>query len=483
METSLIYTVISILGVVHLITVVGVIFTILLENRDPIRTAAWVSIVGLVPILGVFAYTIFGQNIRRFSVIYRRYYRRVLRLPNSLRPQLSRAEIQIDAHYHPLITLLENSTGSAVHPLEQMQIFTEGAQYYARLFDDLSQAKEHIHMEVYIFDGADLMDRLEEILVERVQAGVSVRIIYDYLGSYGVDERRWLRWRKRGIQVYPFMKVALPLLSTTVNYRNHRKVSVIDGRVGYFGGMNMAQKYLDGDRLGQWRDTHFRLEGAGVYGLQSCFLADWYSVSRRVVPLERYFVHSTLTQRQEPVPSYIQYILGGPISRYRSIEQAMTAMITRAKARISIQTPYFIPTQALWEALISASLSGIEVELMIPHKGDSRITTAASHSYLERLLKAGVRVYRYCDGFLHSKLMMVDDEVCLIGSANMDFRSLEHNFEISAVVYNSAQTRRLREIFDMDKRACKPLSLELWKKRGRRRRMMESLARLLSPAL
>lgn len=483
MEASLSYTIVSILGVIYLITVVGVIFTILLENRDPIRTAAWVSIVGLVPILGLLAYTIFGQNIRRLSLIHRRYYSRVLRLPNSLRPQSSSAEVDIDAHYHPLITLLQNSTSSTVYPLEQMQILTDGAQYYAQLFEDLRQATEHIHMEVYIFDGAELMDRLEEILVERVQAGVAVRIIYDYLGSYGVDERRWLRWREQGIQVYPFMKVALPLLSTTVNYRNHRKVSVIDGRVGYFGGMNMAQKYLDGDSLGRWRDTHFRLEGAGVYGLQSCFLADWYSVCRRVVPLERYFAHSAVQIGHEHRHSYIQYILGGPISRYRSTEQAMTTMISRAKRRISIQTPYFIPTQSLWEALISASLSGIEVELMIPYRSDSRITTAASNSYLERLLKAGVRIYRYYDGFLHSKLMMVDDEVCLIGSANMDFRSLEHNFEISGIVYDSAQTHRLREIFDMDKHACKPMSLEQWQKRSRRKRMIESLARLLSPAL
>lgn len=483
MELVLGYTLVSVLGVIYLITVLGVIFTILLENRDPIRTAAWVSIVGLVPILGLLAYTIFGQNIRRLSLIHRRYYSKVLRLPNSLRPQLSREEVQIEAHYHPLVTLLENSTSSTVYPLGQMQVLINGEEYYTQLFEDLSQAQDYIHMEVYIFEGASLLDRLEDILVERVQVGVSVRIIYDYLGSYSVDEKRWFRWRDRGIQVYPFMKVALPLLSTTVNYRNHRKVTVIDGRVGYFGGMNMAQKYVEGDHMGRWRDTHFRLEGASVYGLQSCFLADWYSVCRRVVPLERYFAHSPLGAEHGARSSYIQYILGGPISRYRTIEQAMTSLITRARVRISIQTPYFIPTQSLWEALISASLSGIEVELMIPHRGDSRITTAASNSYLERLLKAGVRIYRYCDGFLHSKLMMVDDEVSLIGSANVDFRSLEHNFEISGIVYDAQQTQRLREIFDIDKQACKPLSLEQWQMRSKRRRMVESLARLLAPAL
>ena len=286
--------------------------------------------------------------------------------------------------------------------------------------------------------------------------------------------------RVAGIQVYAFMRVAFPLLSTTVNYRNHRKIVVIDGSVGYVGGMNFAQRYLTGTELGMWRDTHFRLTGVAVAGLQGSFLVDWYAVSRKVVNMDRYFDPSVLPNEYSPS---VQFVQGGPISHWRTLEQAIIYMISRASERICIQTPYFLPTENLNNAIITSALAGVEVELMLPERTDSRLTTFAANSYLSQLLEAGVKIYQYREGFLHSKLLMVDDRIASIGSANMDFRSLEHNFEISGFVYDPGITKRLTTLFDQDKSACHLLTREEWEKRGRLVRFSESVMRLFAPLL
>ena len=276
------------------------------------------------------------------------------------------------------------------------------------------------------------------------------------------------------------MRVAFPLLSTTVNYRNHRKIVVIDGSIGYVGGMNFAQRYLTGNQLGRWRDTHFRITGVAVAGLQSSFLSDWYTVSRKVVNMDRYFDPNALANAYSPS---IQFVQGGPFTHWHVLEQAIIYLISRANRSIAIETPYFLPTENLNNALITAALAGVKVELMIPDRTDSRLTTYAANSYLAQLLEAGVEVYRYQAGFLHSKLLLIDERIASIGSANMDFRSLEHNFEIAGILYDEGMTRRLRQIFEEDKRSCLRLETESWAQRGWRVRFAESFMRLFAPLL
>lgn len=475
-------TFVTLLTIVYLFTVIGVIGTVITENRNPLKATAWVLVVVFIPVIGLLSYILFGQDQRRLHRISRRFYSRLMRHPRqiALPPRLVYHTSISDKRY-PLIHLFEESADSPLLQLDDIEIYSRGTEMYERLFADIRCAKEHIHLQAYIFEEGELFDRLEALLLEKVQSGVNVRIIYDFLGTYSVPSSRWKRLKKAGIEAYAFLPVVIPLLSSTVNYRNHRKVIIIDSEVGYMGGMNVADRYLKGDELGPWRDTHFRVKGAVVAGLQSCFLIDWYSVSRRVVNMERHFRRYEQSLREES--SYIQLVLGGPISQWKTIEQGLLAMILQARKSIRIQTPYFLPTETINTALITARLSGVAVELMLPERADSRLTTLASNSYLAPLLACGVRIYRYHKGFIHSKLVLIDKEVSLIGSTNMDFRSLEHNFEIGGVIYDAAITCRLEQLFEEDKESCNLMSEEVWSQRGKHIRLAESVMRLFAPLL
>ncbi|KGN72001.1 cardiolipin synthase [Porphyromonas sp. COT-239 OH1446] len=476
------YTLAYVLLGLYLITILGVVGTVISENRNPLKATAWVLIVVFIPFVGLLAYIIFGQDQRRLHRISRRFYNRLMRHPRQLSlPRRLIYHTSISHERYPLIHLLEESADSPLLQVDHCEIYAWGEEMYARLEQDIVEAQEHIHLQAYIFEEGELLNRLEPLLIERAQAGLSVRIIYDYLGSYSVPKRRWAALRKQGIEVYAFLPVAIPLLSSTVNYRNHRKVIVIDGVIGYMGGMNFADRYLHGDNLGPWRDTHFRLQGAVVAGLQTSFLVDWYSVSRRVVNMERYF--QRYPAPMHPSGPYIQLVLGGPMNPWPTIELALLAMIAQARSHILIQTPYFLPTETINTALITAALSGLRVELMLPERTDSRLTSLAANSYLDSLLSCGVHIYRYREGFLHSKLILVDSELSMIGSTNMDFRSLEHNFEIGGVVYDARLTQALEQLFEQDKARCNKLSREAWLQRGRAERWGESIMRLFSPLL
>lgn len=472
----------SILIIAYLWTVVGVIATVLLENRNPIRTSAWVLLVGFIPFLGLIAYLIFGQEQRKLYRINKLYYRRLMRKPKQFSQEVQEGLDNYECQpWSKLITLAEENAHSSLLPLEASEIYTEGKAFYTALLQDIREAREHIHIQSYIFDNDSIFAQLRELLISKRHEGVDVRIIYDYLGSYSMPEAEWAKLKAEGILVYPFLPVYLPLLSSTVNYRNHRKVCVIDGHIGYIGGMNFADRYQYGNDLGIWRDTHFRLEGLAVEALQGGFLTDWYTVSRRVMPVER-FVNPKPDLGKKPY-ALAQFVFGGPLEDYQAIEQLLTSLIYQAKSHILIQTPYFLPTEALQQALIASALSGVNIEIMIPDKADSRLTSLAMDSYLTPLMRAGVRVYRYQAGFIHSKLVLVDNEVSCIGSANIDFRSLEHNFELMGIVYDQTLTQRLSLIYAEDRSVSQAMDVDVWEQRPLKRRLAESTMRLFAPLL
>lgn len=472
-----------ILLLIYFITIAGVIVTVLVENRNPLKATAWVLVVGFIPFLGLISYIIFGQDQRRLHRISRRVYNRLKSYPRRQSYQAHEQSPLPESlrHWHPLEQLLCEAKQSEVLSCSTCDIFTSGKAMYDRLLEDITQAKRHIHLQAYIFEQGRFFDALQDLLIQKRQEGVEVRILYDYLGSYAVERATWSKWQEVGIQIYPFLPVILPLLSSTVNYRNHRKVSVIDGSVGYIGGMNFADRYSDGDDLGRWRDTHFRLEGEAVSALQSSFLIDWYTASRRILSPERYIVSPLSTSADQG--ALMQFVTGGPMDAHSIIEQSLMAVITRARSHIYIQTPYFLPTEALYKALILVCQSGIRVSLMLPERGDSKLTGLASASYLNDLLEVGMDIYFYQGGFLHSKLILIDGEVAGIGSANLDFRSLEQNFEILGLAYNEPFARRLEAIYQEDLRHCYQLRLEAWQARTFKRRFTESVARLFAPLL
>lgn len=284
--------------------------------------------------------------------------------------------------------------------------------------------------------------------------------------------------RDAGIEVYAFLHVKFPLFTSKVNYRNHRKIVVIDGRVGFIGGMNIADRYVRGTQWGTWRDTHFRIEGSGAAGLQASFLSDWSATTKTHISGPDYYPpagHFT--------DDILQIAPSGPFGKWRALLQADSYAIARARQRIWIQTPYYLPSDVLNTALHEAALAGIDVHLMLPARSDSKVVDLATHSYLDDMMKAGVKISFYTPGFLHSKLLIIDDMLSVIGSANMDFRSFEHNFEINAFVYDREFASRMAAIFEDDLAHCHTVTPGEWFTRPRTRRVAESLMRVFSPLL
>lgn len=284
--------------------------------------------------------------------------------------------------------------------------------------------------------------------------------------------------RNAGIEVRSFLKVRFPLFTSRVNYRNHRKIVVIDGRVGFVGGMNLAERYMRGFSWGIWRDTHIMLEGKAVHGLQTAFLLDWYFVDRTLITASRYFpkIDSCGT-------SLVQIVTSEPIGPWKEIMQGLTVAITGAKKYFYMQTPYFLPTEQILAAMQTAALSGVDVRLMLPERADNWITHLGSRSYLRDVMQAGVKVFFYKKGFLHSKLMVSDDMLSTVGSTNVDFRSFEHNFEVNAFMYDVETALEMKEIFLQDQRESTQIFLKNWVRRSWRQKAAESVVRLLAPLL
>jgi cardiolipin synthase len=342
----------------------------------------------------------------------------------------------------------------------------------------IAGARHHIHLQYYIFEADKIGYQVKEALIKKVREGVEVRVLYDDVGSWSARKRFFKEMETAGIEIHAILKVVFPILTSKVNYRNHRKVVVIDGRIGYMGGMNIADRYVTGNRIGTWRDTHFKMTGPGVYGLQSSFILDWYATSNQLIKGDPYY---RVLQKSDDTK--MQIVMSGPAARWRTLMQAFIFCISNAKKYIYIQTPYFLPTEALNLALEMAALGGIDVRLMIPKFSDTKSARLATCSYVDKMLKAGVKFYFYTQGFLHSKLLLVDDKICCFGSSNFDFRSFEHNFEINAFVYQEVFALKMKAMFIHDMKDCELIPYIVWRKRPITQRLLESFMRLFAPLL
>jgi cardiolipin synthase len=469
----------------YLLMVVAIIVGIIREKRDPVKSLAWIAFIALVPILGIAVYVLFGRNWRKRKMFSRKgildeeWIEKVSeRQFSSLSDPALVATPEITANAGTSRLMLGNSRALlTIH--NRVEVLQNGKATFASLYEALKSATRSIHLEYYIFDNDRIGRQVEKILVRKASEGVEVRLIYDGVGTLWTEGSIFRRLRRAGVDVECFMPVVFPWLTNRVNYRNHRKIAIIDGRVAYTGGINIAERYLVGTRLGRWRDIHLRLEGEVVRMLQSVFITDWHFVrpKERLVA-EEYFAPTDITS-----VCPVQIAVSGPDSDWSVIMQAFFSAITRARERIFISTPYFTPNAALLTALKVAALSGIDVRLLIPGRSDERVVYWATRSYVQELLEAGIKVYMYQGGFNHSKLVIIDDGFCSVGSANMDVRSFEDNFELSALVYDRGVTDELEAGFRADLRTARLLSLEEWERRSNWSGALESLARLLSPLL
>lgn len=456
--------------------IIGTIIVIVLDNRNPVKTMAWILILIFLPVIGLVFYFFFGRSQRHERIIGKKVYGHLLRKP--MAEYLAQTSDELPPAYFRLISLFRNVNQSLPFENNSIEAFTSGASLLQALLRELQQAKEHIHIESYIFEDDAVGRMVRDVLIERVQAGVEIRIIYDDVGCWHVPNRFFEEMREAGIDVRSFLKVHFPHFTNKVNYRNHRKIVVIDGRVGFVGGMNLAERYVRGFSWGIWRDTHLLLKGKAVHGLQTAFLLDWYFVDRTLITSAKYF-----PRIENQGTSMVQIVTSEPVGPWREIMQGLIMAVSGAKRYFYMQTPYFLPTEPMLIAMQTAALSGVDVRLMLPQRADNRLTHLASCSYLEDVLQAGVKVYFYQKGFLHSKLMVSDDALSTVGSTNLDFRSFEHNFEINAFIYDTETALVMREIFLQDQRDCQQVFLKNWEKRPWKHRAAESIVRLLAPLL
>ena len=465
-----------IIEILYLFTVVGIVVVVISENRNPIKTVSWVLAVVFLPFIGIIWYAFFGQNTTKRHVISRRMYSKLKKRP--IDGMEASEEHPFPEEYTNLIHLLQNMDYTPLLGGNDVKLFTGGEDKFAHLFADIEKAEKHIHIEYYVLDDDELGLRFQQALIRKAQEGVEVRIIYDSFGSRKSKRKFFEDFRKAGIETEPFLKLSLSRLTSRLNYRTHRKIVVIDGRIGYVGGMNVADRYVKGFDWGCWRDTHARIEGKGVQGLQSVFLIDWYFVSQTLITSRDYF---PVLENYGDCP--MQIVNSGPLSEENEISHGIMQAIYDARKSIFIQTPYFLPPDAMVDALQAAAIRGVDVRIMMSKRSDVTLVQKASYSYVKDMLKTGVKVYMYHKGFLHSKMMVFDGSLTLVGSANFDSRSFEQNFEVEAFIYDEKLGQQADEIFVEDQRFSEQIPIREWLKRPATKRFVESLMRLFAPLL
>ena len=469
-------TFILILEILYLLTVVSIVVVVISENRNPIKTVAWIMAVVFLPFVGIIWYAFFGQDATKKHVISKRMYSKLKKRP--LDEMETPVEVFVPKEHSNLVNLLKNMDYTPLLGGNDVKLFTNGKDKFDHLFADIEKAKKHIHVEYYVLLDDEIGRRFQEALIRKAKEGLEVRIIYDSFGSRKAKEKFFEEFRMAGIESEPFLKLTWSALTSRLNYRTHRKIIVIDGCIGYTGGMNIADRYIKGMEWGCWRDTHARIEGKGVQGLQSVFLIDWYFVSQTLITSRDYF---PMLDNFGNCP--MQIVNSGPLSEENEISYGITQAIYEARESIFIQTPYFLPPDAMVHALQAAAMRGVDVRLMTSLRSDVPLVQVASHSYFKEMLHTGVKIYQYKKGFLHSKMMIFDHSLTLIGSANFDSRSFDQNFDVEAFIYDDQLAQQAENIFAEDQRHCDQISLREWSKRPVMKRFIESLLRLFAPLL
>lgn len=466
----------SVFHILYLAVILTTIFVVILDNRNPVKTMAWMLILFFLPVIGLVFYFFFGRDTRKERLISKKGYSRLSKRPMT--------EYQAQEAFHDLdkknaLVLFFRKVNNAL-PFDgnQVDMYTDGYAMLQALMHEISLAKHHIHLQFYIFENDPVGRLLRDLLIDKAREGVKIRLLYDDVGCWKVNRLFYDEMLCEGIEVQSFLKVRFPRFTSKVNYRNHRKIAIIDGKVGFIGGMNIAERYLKGFSWGIWRDTHLRIKGKAVYGLQTSFLTDWYFVDRMLLTSSEYF-----PKIEEEGDVVAQIVTSDPVGGWHDIMQGLVKALCSAKRYFYIETPYLLPTDEVIIALQTASLAGVDVRIMLPKRADAFIIHKGSLSYLDELMRAGVKVYLYRKGFLHSKVWVSDDEWASVGSTNMDFRSFEHNFEVNAFLYDREMALRLKEIFLADQKNSLSLSRKIWSKRSWKSKITESIVRLLAPLL
>jgi cardiolipin synthase len=458
------------------------------ENRRPQSTLAWMLALLFLPGIGLLLYLFFGRDRKAFSKQSKLLMQDLdANAKPLLSPLLARQENELvcleraGGSAKKLAMLVRRNSLSVLTARNRVQIQQDAAEFYPSLIEDIKAACQSIHLQYFIWAVDPFTESLKQILIDKARAGVEVRLLYDPIGSQAHVGRGYVnRMIAAGVHMAP---TSPPYQLHTISYRNHRKITVIDGRIGYTGGMNVGQEHLDGGAgFDSWRDTQVRLLGESVAILQSVFMVDWYNAVRENLFYARYFPADAADPAEGDVP--VQILTSGPDSQWAGIRQLYASMIVSAQRHVYIQSPFFIPDITIAEALRTAALSGVDVKLMLSARpSGNRLPDWAGNTYIEEIVESGVRVFLYQKGYLHAKTISIDGQICSIGSANIDIRSFSINYELNAVFYNEGVARELEADFERDLKNCTEFHREIYEQRGVASRFRDSVARVLSPLL
>ncbi len=465
----ILYQIIAIIAVIHVI----------MDNRQPAKTMAWALVIWFVPVVGIVFYLFFGVNTRKERHVSERSMNQLTK--RSMLEFAEQQNLHLPEKHKPLIDLFINQNLSLPFKDNKMEAYTDGYQFFPALLAAIHEAKNHIHIDMYIFAEDALGCLVADALIAKAQEGVEVKLIYDDVGCWNVSHRFFERMREEGIEVVSFLPVRFPSFTSKVNYRNHRKIIVIDGTVGFIGGMNIALRYVKGTGTMPWRDTMLKVTGGAVYALQRAFLVDWYFVDRTLLSDRKYYP-PMIGSHQTVNNCLAQVVTSGPVTPYPEIMQGFVRVILGARRYLYLETPYFMPNDSILFALKTAALAGVDVRVLCPMYSDARFVEWASRSYLREVVEAGVQVSLYKAGFLHSKLMVCDDSITTCGSTNLDFRSFENNFEANIFFYDEGIALRMKKVFMNDLEQSVSLTEIPSRMHGSfLMRLWESVTRMLSP--
>ncbi|MDS0525542.1 cardiolipin synthase [Clostridium sp. SHJSY1] len=455
---------------------------IFIERKDPTTTWAWLLIMLILPGLGYAIYILFGQNLSREKLFKEKTFKDEAR-----RREMSNYFLQdktgehVPSEYFDLIRMNYNHCGAKYKQRNSIDIYYDGEDKFQALIKDLNNAKKFIHIQYYIFRRDSIGKKIIEILEKKAAEGVEIRFLVDSMGSYTLTKKLMKKFLSNGGKFEIFFPGILPHINTRINYRNHRKIVVIDGESGYIGGFNVGKEYINQDsKIGFWRDTHIRIKGEAVNELTDRFLLDWCYASGEDIDDFSIFYSKEISKDGD---IGIQIVTSGPDHKEEYIKHGYLKMINNAKKSIYLQTPYFVPDEPVLEALKLSALSGVDVRIIIPENPDHIFMKWASNSYIGELLDLGVKIYAYENGFIHAKTIVVDGQVSSIGTANMDIRSFKLNFEVNAFIFDDRVAENLEKQFFVDIKNSKVITKESHDNRSIGMRMKESLIRLLSPIL
>lgn len=473
--------------IIYILLVIVVCLRIVYETKSTTKTIAYLLFTILIPVIGIVFYILFGINYWKMKLYNKKSIEdeKILqKLKNEMTiytDETVKATDLEDKDHKELAMMMAKGLRSPLTRRNRVQLLINGEEKFPQVLEALGRAKHTIHIQYYIYEQDEIGEHIEEILIQKAKEGVKVRFIYDDFGSPNIKKKIEKKMRDAGVEIYPFQKVMFYMLANRLNYRNHRKIIIIDGHTAFTGGINVSDKYIN-NKPGKlfWRDTHLRIEGPGVFYLQYLFLSDLnFCCKKTLHPENQHFV---LTKRHAH-DSFLQVAASGPDSAQPSVLFSLLQSIYLAKKEILITTPYFIPGDSIQEALRVAALSGLSVKLLVPGICDSKLVNAASKSYYKELLLAGVEIYMYQKGFVHAKTLVTDGKLSVIGTANMDYRSFELNFEANVILYDKEFSEKLRTVFFKDLEDSEKIDKERWCNRPAHIQLPEKLARLFSPVL